>query len=112
METELSKQYFMNSLVETVEGVGVLFSPRAMALNAVNDDDWFHLLPQIQRPVLLLRAKKGGAVTDGDFAKMQSLLPDCTACEASNPDHNVHLSDKDEFYGYFDAFLAKVSDLL
>lgn len=112
METELSRQYFMNSLVETVEGVGVLFSPRAMALNAISDDDWFHLLPQIACPVLLLHAKKGGAVTDGDFAKMQSLLTDCTACEASNPDHNVHLSDQEEFYGFFDAFLSKVSDLL
>ncbi len=111
METELSRQYFMNSLVETVEGINVLFSPRAMAMNTVNDTEWFHLLPQIKCPVLLLRAKKGGAVTDQDFNRMQSLLPDCMACEVSNPDHNVHLSNKEEFYGHFDAFLKAAADL-
>ena len=112
MDSELSIQYFINSLCETAEGIDVLFSPQAMAKNVVNDTDWFHLLPQIKCPVLLLRAKKGGAVTDGDFAKMQSLLINSMACEASNPNHNVHLSDKEEFYGYFDAFLRTLPDSL
>lgn len=112
MDSALSIQYFMNSLHETAEGVDVLFSPQAMAMNIVSEASWFHLLPLIKCPVLLLRAKKGGAVTDGDFNKMQALLTNCMACEVSNPDHNVHLSNKEEFYGHFNAFLRMLPDSL
>lgn len=108
MESELSYDYFMNSLVETVEGYRMMFSPQAMAANVAHDENWFHLLPKITCPVLLLRAKGGGAVTDGDFEKMQSLIADCMPREVSNPDHNVHLGNKEEFYRYFDEFLRNL----
>ncbi|AHV97359.1 alpha/beta fold hydrolase [Paenibacillus sabinae] len=104
-DSELSYQYFMNSLVETVEGYRMLFSSHAMAAGMAHDVDWFHLLPKIQCPVLLIRAKGNDAVSDEDFAKMQSLLAHCVAREVSHPDHNVHLANKKEFYGYFDEFL-------
>jgi hypothetical protein len=41
---------------------------------------------------------------------MQSLIPDCTAREISSPDHNVHLSRKEEFYSYMDEFLQRIRD--
>ncbi|NGM84084.1 alpha/beta hydrolase [Paenibacillus sp. 7124] len=104
-DSELSYQYFMNSLVETVEGYRMQFSSHAMAAGMAHDVDWFHLLPEIQCPVLLIRAKRNDAVSDEDFFQMQSLLPHCVAREVSHPDHNVHLANKEEFYGYFDEFL-------
>jgi len=108
MPSELSYQYFMNSLVETVEGYQMMFSTQAMAANIAYYENWYHLLPHIQCPVMLLRSGSHEAVPDADFSKMQSLLANCMAYEMSHPDHNVHLGNKDEFYGYFDEFLSKV----
>lgn len=39
---------------------------------------------------------------------MNSLILNCIAREMSHPDHNVHLSNREEFYGYFDEFLRKI----
>jgi 2-succinyl-6-hydroxy-2,4-cyclohexadiene-1-carboxylate synthase len=84
-----------------------MFSAQAMAANIAYYQDWFELLPKIKCPILLVRASGQGAVTDKDFSRMQALLSDCMAFEMSDPDHNVHLSNKAEFYGYFDRFLNK-----
>ncbi|QWU13677.1 2-succinyl-6-hydroxy-2,4-cyclohexadiene-1-carboxylate synthase [Paenibacillus sophorae] len=107
MDSNLSYQYFMNSLVETVDGYQMMFSSQAMAAGIAYDVNWFHLLPSIKCPVLLIRAKDNDAVSDEDFVKMQSLIPNCLAHEVSHPDHNVHLANKEEFYGYFDELLKK-----
>ncbi|HBF38418.1 MAG TPA: alpha/beta hydrolase [Firmicutes bacterium] len=107
-ESKLSYDYFMSSLVETIEGYQMMFSSQAMAANLASYQNWFHLLLEFKCPVLLLRARKGEAVPDEDFLKMQSLIGDCMAREVSNPDHNVHLGNKEEFYGYFDEFLQKI----
>ncbi|GAK55643.1 alpha/beta hydrolase fold protein [Candidatus Vecturithrix granuli] len=108
MDSNLSYQYFMNSLVETVEGYQMMFSSQAMAANIVYEEDWFHLLPKLKCPVLLIRAKGSDAISDEDFLKMQTLIPDCISHEMLNPDHNVHLSNPSEFYGYFDGFLQRL----
>lgn len=108
MDSDLSYQYFMDSLVETAQGYRMMFSAQAMAANITYEEDWFHLLPQIKCPVLLIRAMGSGAVSDEDFAKMRSLIPDCTVREILHPDHNVHLGDKKKFYGYFDKWLKKL----
>ncbi|TGA96281.1 alpha/beta hydrolase [Sporolactobacillus shoreae] len=108
MDSDLSYQYFMNSLVETVDGYKMMFSSQAMAANIANYENWYHLLPGIKCPVLLIRSKSHEAVPDEDFIKMQSLVSCYLAYEMSEPDHNVHLSNKKEFYGYFDEFLKGV----
>jgi pimeloyl-ACP methyl ester carboxylesterase len=108
MGSELSYNYFMSSLIETVDGYQMMFSSQAMAANIAYYENWFHLLPELKCPVLLVRAQKGEAVSDADFLKMQSLISDCLACEMSDPDHNVHLGNKEEFYRYFDEFLKKI----
>jgi 2-succinyl-6-hydroxy-2,4-cyclohexadiene-1-carboxylate synthase len=105
MESDLSYQYFMNSLVETVDGYHMMFSRQAMAANVAYYHSWYNLLPRIECPVMLVRAKGNEAVSDEDFAKMKSLLSDCVTYDMSNPDHNVHLGNKNEFYAYFDDFL-------
>ncbi|MCO7126888.1 alpha/beta hydrolase [Sporolactobacillus shoreicorticis] len=108
-DSDLSFNYFMNSLVETVEGYQMMFSSQAIAANIAYYENWFHLLPKIKCPALLIRAKGNNAVSDNDFMKMHTLIPRCLAYEMSNTDHNVHLSDKKEFYLYFDVFLRSLS---
>lgn len=108
METELSYQYFMNSLIETVEGYQMMFSSQAMAANIASYENWYPLLPRIKCLVMLVRAKGNDAVSDEDFSKMKSLIPNCMPYEVRNPDHNVHLGNKEEFYGYFDEFLNRL----
>jgi pimeloyl-ACP methyl ester carboxylesterase len=107
-ETDLSYQYFMNSLMETVEGYQMMFSSQAMAANIANYEEWFDLLPGIQCPVLVLRANKSAAVNEEDFKKMKSLIADCLAYEMTNPDHNVHLSNEEGFYTHFDELLSRI----
>jgi 2-succinyl-6-hydroxy-2,4-cyclohexadiene-1-carboxylate synthase len=105
MVSDLSYEYFMNSLVETVEGYRMMFSSQAIAANIAHSRDWFDLLPAIRCPVMLARAKGGDAVTDEDFAMMKSLLANCLAYDFPSADHNVHLANGDEFYRCFDEFL-------
>jgi pimeloyl-ACP methyl ester carboxylesterase len=105
---ELSYLYFMNSLEETVDGYKMMFSGQAMAANIAYYESWFHLLPRIKSPTLLVRSSSHEAVPDADWRKMKDLLPNGSAYEISHPDHNVHLSKKEEFYRFFDEFLAKV----
>lgn len=107
-DSDLSYQYFMNSLTETAEGHQMMFSAQAMAANRTYDVDWFHLLPSIKCLCLLVRSNSHEAVSDQDFTRMQSLIPNCMAHEVSHPDHNVHLSKKEEFYRYFDEFLQEI----
>jgi len=107
-DSNLGYQYFMNSLVETVEGFQMLFSPKAMAIGIAHNEDWFHLLSNIKCLVLLIRSKSHEAIPDEDLIKMQSLLQNCIAYEMSHPDHNVHLGNKKEFYEYFDEFLKLI----
>jgi pimeloyl-ACP methyl ester carboxylesterase len=108
MDTETSYRHFLSSLVETVDGYRMMFSPRAMAANIAYYQAWWDLLPKILCPVLLIKSKGEGSVTDADFARMKSLLPGCLAYEMSSPDHNVHVGGKDEFYRYFDEFLRMI----
>lgn len=107
METELSYQYFMNSLVENEDGYHMIYSDQAIAANIAYYESWFDLLPDIKCPTMLVRSSSRAAVPDVDWVKMQSLLMNCRVHEMSEPDHNVHLSNKQEFHGYFDEFLQK-----
>lgn len=108
MDSDLSRQYFLNSLVEDVEGYHLMYSDQAIAANIANYHDWYDLLPEIGCPVLLLRSGSHEAVPDEDFSRMKALLPDCMAFEMSHPDHNVHLGNPAEFYGYFDELLRRI----
>jgi pimeloyl-ACP methyl ester carboxylesterase len=109
-ESDLEYEYFMKSLVETVDGYKMMFSPKSMARIYSNLDDWSELLPGIKCVTLLIKAKSHeGGMTDQEFAEMKSMLPNCIAYEMSHPDHNVHLANKEEFYGYFDEYLKKIN---
>ncbi len=105
-DSALEHEYFMGSLYEDEAGYQMRFSAQAIAANIAHEESWYHLLPRIQCPVLLVRSSSHEAVPDEAYEKMQSLLQNCTAREISNPDHNVHLSNPPEFYAHFDAFLS------
>ncbi|WP_100488437.1 alpha/beta fold hydrolase [Sporolactobacillus pectinivorans] len=107
-DSTLSYQYFMNSLIETAAGYQMMFSSQAVAANIAYYEDWFQLLPSIKCLVLLIRAKGNDAVSDEDFINMQSLIQNCLPREMSDPNHNVHLANKEEFYKYFDEFLERI----
>lgn len=106
--SNLEYQYFMNSLMETVDGYKMMFSSQAMAANGAYSKEWFYLLPDIKCPAMLIRSSSHEGIPDEEFEKMKALLPNCIACEMSHPDHNVHLANKEEFYKYFDEFLKRI----
>ena len=107
--SNLEYEYFIKSLVENVDGYDMKFSHKAIAIIYSNLDDWSELLPAIECLTLLVKAKSHeGGMTDQEFTKMQSMLPNCITYEMSHPDHNVHLANKEEFYGYFDEFLKRI----
>ena len=109
--SDLEYLYFMSSLAETAKGYEMMFSPDAMAVGIGQYVGWYHLLPQIKCPVLLIRSQSHEAVPDGEYARMQALIADCTAREMAHPDHNVHLADKEQFYGYMDEFFNRAMRL-
>ena len=108
--SDLEYQYFMNSLTETYSGYVMRFASHAIASNITNETDWDDLLPLIECPVLVLRSSGSGAVSDSEFERMESLLHNCMAREIDNPDHNVHLRDKETFYRIFEEFLREVDE--
>ena len=103
-------RYFLDSLVETVAGYDFLFSRYAIAAIKEYAQDWHHLLPQIQCPVLFVRAKESWALAKEEADKMRSLIKHCTYFEVSNSDHMVYADNPDEFYPQFDQFLRELSD--
>jgi len=104
MESKFRYQYSMNSLTETEAGPGMMFSAQAITANIAYYSDWYPFLRSLQCPVPLIRAKGGGAVSDADFEKMKSAIPNCMAREMSDPDRYVHLADTPVVYGRFDGF--------
>ncbi|WP_322904778.1 alpha/beta hydrolase [Paenibacillus campi] len=104
-DTEISCQYFMNSLVETEQGATFLFSRQAMAANILHNVSWYHMLEQIHCPALLIRAHNSESLPDEEWEKMKRLVPHGIAYEMTSEDHNVHLSEPERFYRYVDTFL-------
>lgn len=105
--SELAVDYFMNSLIERLDGYYMMFSGQAMAANIAYNVDWYSLLSDISCPTLLIRARGGEDMPDDVWEKTKSLLADCTAHEILNPDHNVHLSEPETFYSVLDEFLHR-----
>jgi 2-succinyl-6-hydroxy-2,4-cyclohexadiene-1-carboxylate synthase len=101
-------QYFLASLAETVEGYDFLFSRRAMAAIAHYAQNWFHILPQIQCPVLLVRAVNSWCLPQDEAQRMREQIEDCMYFEVSNSDHMVYADNPDEFYPQFESFLKSV----
>ncbi len=105
-QSEVRTNYYLDSLVEREDGYHMLFSQQATSAIFEYQEDWFHLLPRISQPVLLVRAKDSEELTNADSERMQSLLRNSYAIEVSRPEHHVYLSDPPEFYSALDEFLT------
>ena len=103
-------RYFLDSLYETVDGYDFLFSRYSIAAIKEYAQDWCHLLPQIQCPVLFVRAAESWALAREEADKMKPLIKDCTYLEVSNSDHMVYADNPAEFYPPFDRFLQRLND--
>lgn len=97
--------YFMDSLYETADGYDFLFSRYSMAAIGEYWKSWFHILPEIQRSILLVRATESWCLSKENADKMRALIKDCTYFEVSDSDHMVYTDNPDEFYPRFDEFL-------
>lgn len=107
MDDALSYGYFMLSLTETKDGYTMLFDQNAIGSLKAHDLNWFHILPEIKCPTLLMRTSSHEAISDADWENMIRLLPDCTPVEMAHPSHNVMISDTEAFYGFIDGFIGK-----
>ncbi len=97
-DSEYWCRQFMSDLTEAKDGYQLMHSPQAMSANTAYDTGWFDLLPKIQCPVLLIRAKNSMWLPEDDFKKMGSLIPNCCAYEFSETDHYVYLANTKKFY--------------
>lgn len=102
-----SVRYFLDSLVETVEGYDFLFSRYAMAALAEYHREWYDILPHIRCPVLLVRATESWCLSREDAERMRALIEDCTYFEVAGSDHMVYADDPEEFYPRFEEFLSR-----
>ena len=106
MNNPLSYDYFMLSLSKVDQGYDMLFSQNAIGSLKANDTSWFHILPKIKCPTLIMRTSSHEAISNEDWSQIKSLISDCTAVEMSHPDHNVHLANPEEFYTCIDDFIS------
>jgi len=106
--SETGVRYFLESLVETVEGYDFLFSGYAMSALAEYHRAWFHILPLIKCPVLLVRATESWCLSREVADNMRPLIQDCTYFEVSRSDHMVYADNPDEFYPQFEQFLERI----
>jgi 2-succinyl-6-hydroxy-2,4-cyclohexadiene-1-carboxylate synthase len=101
-------KYFLESLVETVEGYDFLFSRYAMSAIDAYRRSWYHILPQIQCPVLFVRAQESRCLSKEEADKMRGLIKNCTYFEVGDSDHMVYADCPEEFYPQFEKFLKKI----
>lgn len=94
---------------KNVAGLAVLEKNQAISANIANYHSWYDVLPRIRCPTMIARSSSHEAVSDEDFEIMKREIRHVYAYEISHPDHNIHLSGKEEFYGYFDDFLRRIA---
>jgi len=100
-------RYFLDSLVESVEGYDFLFSQYAMSAIDVYYQGWHHILRQIQCPVLLVRAESSWYLAKEEVPEMRRLLHSCSYLEVTNSDHMVYADNPDEFYPALEDFIMR-----
>jgi pimeloyl-ACP methyl ester carboxylesterase len=105
---ESNVKYFLESLIETVDGYDFMFSRKAMASIGRSYKSWYHLLPKIKCPTLLVRASESWCLLRDDADKMRKLIKDCTYFEVSNSDHMIYADNPNSFYQQFEAFLNRL----
>ncbi len=101
-------RYFLESLVETVDGYDFLFSRYSIAAIETYQQRYYHILEQIRCPSLLVRAADSWCLSAEEAARMRGLMRDCLYFEVTDSDHMVYADNPDEFYPQFDRFLSRI----
>ena len=109
-EYESNAGYFMESLVETMDGYGFMFSPYAMAAMDEYYREWYDILPKIECPVLLVRAGESWCMSGDQASRMIPLIRDCTYFEVPGSDHAMYLDNPDGFYPGLEEFLNRLEE--
>lgn len=104
---ESNVRYFLDSLVETVDGYDFLFSRYAMSAIDVYYQKWYHIFNQIKCPVLFVRAKDSWYLSEKEAVKMKSFMKNHTYVEVSKSDHMVYADNPEEFYPQIEQFINK-----
>lgn len=105
---ETNVRYFLESLIETTDGYGFLFSGYAMGAISRDYADWYDLLDKIACPVMLVRASESWCLSQEEANKIRRAIPGCSYSEISGSDHMVYADNPDEFYACLDRFLNRV----
>jgi len=106
-ESELETQYFINSLIEEKSGYRFLFSKKAVAAYRANYCEWMELLFKIKCPTLFVKSAGEETTSSQDLEEMKICVNKAVLYTMASENHNVHLSDPEEFYKIFDLFLEK-----
>ena len=104
---ETNVRYFLDNLVESVEGYDFLFSQYAMSAIDVYYQGWLHILKQIQCPVLLVRAESSWYLSRDEVPEMRKLLHNCSCFEVTDSDHMVYVDNPGQFYPVFEDFVMQ-----
>lgn len=102
---ESNVRYFLESLVETVDGYDFLFSQHALSAIDACYRGWHPLLRQIKCPLMLMRADNSWYLTKEESAAMLTTLPSTSFVEITGSDHMVYADNPDQFYPLFEQFL-------
>lgn len=102
---ESNVRYFLESLVETVDGYDFLFSQHALSAIDACYRGWHPLLRQIKCPLMLMRADNSWYLTKEESATMLTTLPSTSFVEITGSDHMVYADNPDQFYPLFEQFL-------
>jgi len=102
---ETNVRYFLDSLVETVDGYDFLFSQHALSAIDACYCGWHQLLSQIRCPVLLMRADQSWYLSPEESIAMLKTLPSASFVEITGSDHMVYADNPDQFYPAFEQFL-------
>ena len=104
---ETNIRYFLDSLVESVDGYDFLFSQHALSAIDACYRGWHHLLPRIKCPVLLVRAEESWYLTKEESAAMLTSLPGASFLEVKGSDHMVYTDNPEQFYPVFEEFVTR-----
>lgn len=102
---ETNVRYFLDSLIETVDGYEFMFSQHALSAIYACYRGWHPLLSQIRCPVLLMRAEYSWYLTREESTAMLKTLPSMSFLEITGSDHMVYADNPDQFYPAFEQFL-------
>lgn len=105
---ESGRRYFLESLVETVEGYDFLFSRYSMAAIREYGQNVNEVLPLVHCPVLFVRGANSRALSRTEAERMSLLIKNCTWIEIPNAGHRVYADNPEDFYRQLDRFLREI----